>query len=281
MLGSHLRVPLALAATSPGTFFVSAEQLAAARRNIFRSKLGFARRAWSNTLTRANGLLGYEPVPTRGDADVSDWRSVIYLPGLHDGNAAMTLAVAHAVGRRQEHAERAKAICLAWARTYRPPPPNHLIGHMVAESVGPVIKLCMAYDLVRGSFSSSERAEFASWAAYFVERGKTNTDYTRDEPWVPDVMYGQDRSNPVPYGNGATWSRAMAIWAAAAVGERTLRNTLEWNFQHTTKAGHDYGWDNLIEGLVIDRSGGRLVEDRYRSSIEYGHFSWMPVDPHC
>jgi hypothetical protein len=42
---------------------------------------------------------------------------------------------------------------------------------MVAEPVGPVIKLCRAYDLAKPVFSRSERAEFASWAAQFVERG--------------------------------------------------------------------------------------------------------------
>jgi hypothetical protein len=148
---------------------------------------------------------------------------------------------------------------------------------MVAEPVGPVIKLCMAYDLARPEFSIAERDEFSSWAAQFVQRGMTDADSARDFPWVDDVDYGGDRSNPAPYGNSATWQRAMAVWAAAAVGGTTLQETLEWNFQHKTKGGLDYGWDDLLEGLIIDGTNGRVVEDRYRSSIEYGHFSWIPL----
>ena len=39
-----------------------------------------------------------------------------------------------------------------------------------------MIKLCMAYDLAKATFSAAERAEFSAWAAQFVERGKTNAD---------------------------------------------------------------------------------------------------------
>jgi Alginate lyase len=274
---SFLRLTAAEAATPYRPLAVSAAQLGQIRRNVFELKLGFARRAWANTLAKANGWLGYQPSPTRPDFDVSDWFNTIYRPGLHDGNAALTLAIANAVGRRAEHAKRAKAICLAWARTYRPAPPLHKIGHMVAEPVGPVIKLCMAYDLAKPAFSATERTEFSSWAAQFVTRGRTSADYARDHPWVPDVTYGEDRANPAPYGNGATWQRAMAVWAAATVGGETLRSTLEWNFQHMTAGARDYGWDDVLEGLVIDGSGGQVIEDRYRSSVEYGHFSWIPL----
>ena len=124
---------------------------------------------------------------------------------------------------------------------------------------------------------AGERAEFRSWARQFVERGRTNADYARDTPWVGDVTYGADRSNPAPYGNGATWQRAMAVWAAAVSGPAILRETLEWNFQHRTAKGLDYGWDDLLEGLILDGFGGQVVEDRYRSSIVYGHFSWIPT----
>jgi hypothetical protein len=148
---------------------------------------------------------------------------------------------------------------------------------MVAEPVGPVIKLCMAYDLAKDAFSPAERSEFATWAGQFVDRARTSVDRTRDQPWVDDVLYGGDRTNPVPYGNSATWQRAMGVWAAAVVGRSALGQMLEWNFQHTTRQGLDYGWDDLLEGLVIDGSGGQVTEDRYRSSIEYGHFSWIPL----
>ncbi|MDQ3380698.1 MAG: alginate lyase family protein [Actinomycetota bacterium] len=275
---SSFRIPLGVAATAPQSPFVlTASELAQVRRNIFDLKLPFTRRAWANTVAKADGWLGYEPSPTRSDADVSDWREAIYLPGLYDGVAAVTLATAYAVGRRSEHGVRAKAICLAWARTYRPAPPLHKIGHMVAEPVGPVIKLCMAYDLAKPVFTRAERAQFTSWAAQFVERGRINADYARDRPWVPDVTYGDDRANVAPYGNSATWQRAMAVFAAAVVGGSTLRQTLEWNLQHTTAGGLDYGWDNVLEGLVIDGSGGQLIEERYRSSIEYGQYSWVPL----
>lgn len=278
MLGAPL-LAAAPAAAAPvrGSLAIGAAALTQVRRNIFELKLGFATRAWANTLAKADNWLGYRPSPTRPDADISDWFNTIYRPGLHDGNAASTLAVAYAVGGREDHARRAKEICLAWARIYRPAPPRHKIGHMVAEPVGPVIKLCIAYDLAKPVFSASEQAEFVSWAAQFVERGRLNADFARDSPWVGDVTYGSDRTNPAPYGNSATWQRAMAVWAAAAVGGETLRDSLEWNFQHRTAKGLDYGWDNLLEGLVIDDTGGRVTDDPFRSSIEYGHFSWEPL----
>lgn len=261
----------------PGSLVISAAELAQVRANIFDLRLPFARRAWDNTVGRADNWLGYRPNPTRSDSDVSDWYNRLYKPGLEDGNAAYTLGLAYAIGRREDHARRAKEICLAWARTYRDPPSQAKIGHMVAEPVGPVIKLCMAFELTRPVFSDGERAEFRAWAAKFVRRGKENADYARDHPWVPDVTYGDDRTNPAPYGNSATWQRAMAVWASVVVGGRTLQSTLEWNFQHRTAGGNDYGWDNLIEGLVLDGTGGQVTEDRYRSSIEYGHFSWGPT----
>ena len=277
--GPTIRFPKATSArTAPlGSLAASVGELAQVRRNVFDLKLAFATRAWNNTRAKADGYLGYQPNPTHPDADLSDWWNAVYAPGLHDGDAAIALAHAYAVGGRSEHGERAKAICLAWARTYSPVPPPSKIGHMVAEPVGPVIKLCMAYDLTKALFSADERAQFASWAGAFVERGKRNADYARDHPWVPDVTYGSDRTNPAPYGNSATWQRAMAVWAAAVVGGATLRETLAWNYAHTTEGGRDYGWDDLLEGLIIDGTGGQLTEDRYRTSIEYGHFSWIPT----
>jgi hypothetical protein len=275
--GSLFEASVALAASDDPRLLVTASDLAQARRNVFDLKLGFARRAWTNTLARANAYLGHQPSPTRPDSDLSDWRQALYLPGLYDGNAALTLATAYALGGRRDHGERAKAICLAWARTYRPVPSLDRIGHMVAEPVGAVIKLCLAFDLARPVFSAGERAEFISWAAQFVARGRRNADFARDRPWVPDVLYGEDRSNPAPYGNSATWQRAMAVCAAGVVGGATLRQTLLWNFQHATSGGLEYGWDNLLEGLVIDDSGGQVTEDRHRSSIHYGHFAWIPT----
>lgn len=256
---------------------IGIERLRQARRNVFELKLPFARRAWANTLSKANDYLTYEPRPTDPEGDLSDWRTVVYLPGLRDGNAALTLATAYAVGGLPEHASKAKDICLAWARSYTPVPAQPRIGHLVAEPVGPVIKLCMAYDLAKPAFSSAERATFTAWARVFVERGRANADFARDRPWVPDVVYGSDRTNVASYGNSATWQRAMAVWAAAAVGGETLRTMLSWNFEHRTPGGHDYGWDDLLEGLIVDGAGGQVAEERYRSSIEYGHFAWYPL----
>jgi hypothetical protein len=135
----------------------------------------------------------------------------------------------------------------------------------------------MAFDLARSAFTAAEQREFASWAAKFIERGKKNVDFARDTPWWPDATYGEDHTNPATYSNSATWQRAMAVWAAAAVGGSTLQQTLEWNFQHTTRGGRDYGWDNLLEGLILDGTGGRVTDERYRRSIHYGHYAWFPT----
>jgi hypothetical protein len=77
------------------------------------------------------------------------------------------------------------------------------------------------YELAKPIFTPSERAEFASWAAQFVTRGIASTKHARDDPWVADVVYGDDLTNVARYGNSATWQRAMAVWAAVAVGGET------------------------------------------------------------
>jgi hypothetical protein len=257
---------------------LSAAELAQVRANVFDRKLGFARQAWKRTLADANNWLGYQPNPTRPeDVNPDSWQDTLSEPGRLDGAAAYTLASAYAVGGRKEHAERAKAICLAWARVYDPAPPQLQTGHLAAEPIGPVIKLCMSYELAKPEFTQSERAEFAAWAKQFVTRGMTGADSSRDFPWVEDVTYGSDRTNVAPFGNGATWQRAMAVWAAAVAGGKTLRSTLDWNLKHRTPKGHPYGWDELLEGLIIDGTGGEMSEGRYRSSIHYGHFAWAPT----
>lgn len=265
------------AAPLRGSLVASSAELTQVHANVFDLQLGFARRAWENTLEQANNWLGYRAKPPRDDVRVTNWNDQIYRPGLHDGNAAYTLGLAYALAGREEHGRRSRDICLAWARTYRKSRPQSEIGHMVAEPVGPVIKLCMAFQLARPAFSSADAAEFALWAGQFVEKGKRNADSALDSPWVPDVVYGGDRTNVAPYGNSATWQRAMAVWAATAVDSGTLRSTLDWNLSHTTAGGRPYGWDELLEGLVIDGAGGQLTEDRYRQSVEYGMFSWSPL----
>jgi hypothetical protein len=279
-LALGLRSADAFAALSPASssLVLNAAELAQVRSNVFKLKQPFATRAWKRTLADANNWLGYRPNPSRPEnVNPAKWFDTLYHPGLLDGIAAYTLAIAYGIGGRAEHATRAKEICLAWARTYNPAPPQAKTGHFVAEPVGPVIKLCMAYEVAKPVFTSSERAEFSGWARQFVARGMANADSARDFPWVPDVTYGSETTNAAPYGNAATWQRAMAVWAAAAVGGDSLVSTLEWNYQHRTSKGLDYGWDDLLEGIVVDGSGGQVLEGRYRSSIHYAHFSWAPL----
>jgi hypothetical protein len=264
-------------AATRSTLVLSAAELEAVRGNIFDRKLPFAVRAWSNTLGKANGELHRQASPTDPRGDLSDWFEKIYHPGLLDGDAAYNLGLAYLLTGDEDFGRAAKGICLAWAQTYRPLPPPNKVGHLVAEPVGPVIKLCMAFSLVRPLCTAGERSTFVSWAALFVNRAMQNADSARDFPWVPDVTYGSDVSNVAPYGNSATWQRAMAVWSAAIVGGNTLKRALAWNYSHTTSRGRPYGWDEMLEGLIIDGAGGQVVEDRYRNSIEYGHFSWTPL----
>lgn len=263
-------------APTRSTLLLSAAELEAVRANVFDRKLAYARRAWANTLAKAHEAVSRQPAPASPN-DVSPWLDKLFNPGLYDGDAAYNAGLAYLLTGDQDYARAARTICLAWAQTYRPVPPPAAVGHLVAEPVGPVIKLCMAFDLVRPTFTASERATFVSWAAQFVDRAMRNTDDARDNPWVADVSYGGDVSNVAPFGNSATWQRAMAVWSAAIVGGNTLKRALAWNFSHTTRQGKPYGWDDLLEGLIIDGTGGQLVEDRYRTSLEYGNFSWIPL----
>ena len=116
--------------------FVGPDVLAQARRNVFDLKLAFARRAWANTRAKADGYLGYRPSRPRPTATSTDWWNAIYAPGLHDGNAALTLAIAHAFAEREPYATACEvdlprlgadvpAAAAAWK-----------IGHMVAEPSG-------------------------------------------------------------------------------------------------------------------------------------------------
>ncbi len=274
---SRVRPPTAVFRPEPGRHFLTSVEIAAIKRNIFVHRYPWAVGAWHNTLQRADDALAATPQPTDPNVDLTDWDATIFTPGEIDGNHAHNLAVAYAILGDAQYATKAGDFCMAWAQRYWPLPDSSRIGHMIAEPGGPVVKLCMAYDLIKATLSSAAQGNFRQWAAAFVPRAMRNVDSSRDQPWVPDVDYGGDVSNPAPYGNSATWQRLMAVWASAVVGGRTLRSTLQWNWQHTTASGRDYGWNNLLEGLIIDGSGGEVVEGRYRSSIEYGHFSWCPL----
>lgn len=267
-------------ATKPSRTYVVATpaELEQVRRNVFDLRLGFAVRAWENTLGRARSALGHRasPADPRGDY-AQTWFEGIYRPGLTDGNHAYNAALAFALTREPDYARKAREICLDWARRYRPLPGQERIGHFVAEPVGPAIKLFMAFDLARATFSPSEAREFTGWAELFVQRGISNSDSARDRPWAADVTYGSETTNAAAFSNSATWQRAMAVIAAAAVGPARLREVLEWNLDHTTAGGNRHGWDELLEGVVLSGTGGQVLEDRLRRSLHYGHFQWMPL----
>jgi hypothetical protein len=135
---------------------------------------------------------------------------------------------------------------------------------MVAEPVF-MIKGFMAYDLIQNVFTPAEKAEFRRWAARFIARGEANSDYARDDPWIPEA----------PYGNSPTWQRGMAVWAAAVAGKKQLMRALDWNWSHRTTQGKRYGWPTLLNGAMTD--SGMMVEERVRQSVDYALFTWQPL----
>jgi hypothetical protein len=255
-------------------WYLTQPEIVQIRRNISTKR--WAKIAWQKTKGLADAALGQIPHPAdpkgdyreRGDSactDSSGWFCGLYLPGLNDGRATLALALAYAVTGRRAYAERAKDFLLAWAGNYNPPPPTSLIGHMVAEPVGFMLKGFMAYDLVKGVFSQSDQTKFRAWAGIFVGRGERLADYSRDRPWVPQA----------PYGNSATWSRALAVLAAAVLGGRTLGQTLDWNWSHRTPGGSNYGWNVLLDSAMHE--DGKMVEEDVRRSIFYGLFTLHPL----
>jgi hypothetical protein len=119
-------------------------------------------------------------------------------------------------------------------------------------------------------FTEAERAAFKSWAEQFVAVGKERADHQVDAPGLADQTFHGERSNWQRYGNSATFARALAVAAAAVAGERQLRSTLEWNWSHRTAGGRDNGWSALIDGEIIDGTGGETFEGRGRNDIGYG-----------
>ncbi len=245
------------------------------KANIARYE--WARTAWEQTKANADAALAASPRPAaptgdfrpRGPDPCGDsregWRCGLYMPGLTDGHRARNLALAYAVTGDRKYADKAKEFALAWARLYNPPAPLHEIGHAVAEPVGAMLKLFMAYDLTEDAWSALERSEFRRWAALFVDRGKRAADGARDRPWDPHA----------PYTNSATWARALAVWAAAVAGEPYLSETLAWNYAHTTPGGHDYGWLHLLDRAM--NGSGKMYEEGERKSIGYALYAWHPL----
>jgi hypothetical protein len=258
----------------PPNWYLSASQIQAIRVNV-RTK-PWAKLAWQETKAQADAALGQSPHPANPTADYRPqgdpscsppigWFCGLYLPGLQDGRATRALALAYAVTGDKRYGLKAKDFLLAWASRYNPPPGDARIGHMIAEPVGFMLKGFMAYDLVKDVFSTREQKQFKAWAAFFVGRGMRYADFSRDHPWVPQA----------PWGNSATWSRALAVLAAAVVGGRTLDSTLAWNWSHKTGDGQDYGWPTLLDGSMHD--DGKMIEEELRQSVAYGLYTLHPL----
>jgi hypothetical protein len=255
-------------------YYLSAAKIAEMRENVASEP--WARVAWRKTLAWANRALGATPHPSDPTKDYrsqnkdckassAGWYCGLFEPGSVDGENARNLALAYVVTGDRRYADKAKEFLLAWERAYHRPPPTAHIGHMIAEPVGFMIKGFMAYDLIQNVFTPAEGKEFREWAWQFVVRGEASADFARDKPWIEEA----------PYGNSATWQRAMVVWAAAVAGKEQLAPALAWNWSHQTAYGKDYGWSTLVDGAMT--GNGMMVEERVRQSVDYALFTWHPL----
>jgi hypothetical protein len=263
------------AALAPAAWLYSPTEIARMRSNVKKNPA--AKLAWQRTLAAANDAMSAVPHPAdpkgdyrpRGDPEcptgATGWYCGLYLPGLQDGRNARALAMAYTITGNRAFALKAKEILLAWAQTYTPLPPTSMIGHVISEAGGIAVKSFQAYALVQGVFTPSERQAFTQWSAAWVDRGIEEADGARDDPWIPAA----------PWSNSATWARATAVLASAVVGGKTLRQTLDWNWSHTTPRGKDYGWKALFQGGSY--SGGKMVEEDIRQSVFYALFALQPL----
>ena len=254
-------------------FYMSASEVVELRANVLERKLPWVSLAWKRTRAVAIEALGTQPQPAdperdylaRGSGECGDgddgWFDCLYAPGRIDGLRALALAQAYAVTRQSTYGDKARAYLVSWSRDYDPP--SSRVGHAVSEPVGIALKAFMAYDLTRDRLTPGERAQFRSWARRLSDIGRRRVDAYIDDPWIPEA----------PYGNSATWSRALAVLGAAVVGGAYLQDTLRWNWAHTTPGGKDGGWLDLIGG-AIETPAGRMTEERVRSSIDYGLYTW-------
>ena len=265
-----------------GHYFLTAAELRQIRAAVRSTPA--VRAAWARTKAAADAALSHPPIPapsagvdyrgTGRDANnqcsgkPSGWACLLYAQGLHDGVDALNLGLAFAITGERSYALKAKDFLLAWSQTYDHPNPT--VSQNIAEPGGFMLKGFMAFDLVQGVFTAPERAAFRQWAGQFIAVGKERADHQVDAPGLADQTFNGERSNWQRYGNSATFARALAVAAAAVAGESQLRSTLEWNWSHTTPAGHDNGWASLIDGEIIDGTGGETFEGRSRNDVGYG-----------
>lgn len=279
----------ARAATSDiRSHFLGDAELEAVRRNVETN--AWAAGSWQRIHRQAENDLGHVPSPANPDLDYSEdgrgagdcatsgkvgWFCTLYLPGHRDGRAALNLALAARITGDSRYAAAARRILFAWVGTYSHPAAR--VGHMVAEPVGPMIKLMMAFDLLQPVLTADERARVRSWAAQWIAVGKRLADDAVDNPWVEAVTVGGRTINPSGYGNSPFGQRAMAVWAAATAGEPHLSETLRWNWQHSTPGGTENGWLRIVDGMLIPGAGGETLEGRLRQSVGYGLYGWSEL----
>ena len=270
------------AVSGPGGYYLTADEVAQIRQNIVTRPQ--VKQAWANAKAFADSKLAVEPKAADPNGDYSrypperpNWRDDLYIPGIEDGHAAAGLALAWLVTKDARYARSAKRILFGWVQRYTHPPGvggGSAPGHMVAEPIGPMIKFFITADMLRSYLSTSERQRVSVWARQWIAVGERSADYARDNPWVPALQIGSFESSEASYGNSAFGQRAMAMWAAAIAGPRYLANALAWNWQHTTAAGREYGWLDVIDHFIIPGTGGETIEGRERKSVGYGLFGW-------
>lgn len=273
-------------AGAPGSLFLSAADLTRIRRDIATTQ--WAGQAWQRFLADATAQLRWTPSPPDPNLDFttdgrgaggqcggSGWWCALYSPGLVDGFAAYKLALVYRISGKREYAASAKRILFAWAGRYRRPAER--VGHMVAEPVGPMIKLFITADLLQPAMSRREKAYISRWAGQWIEQGMRLSDSAMDSPWTDPVEVGGEKVVPAPFGNSAFGQRAMAVWAAAVAGPAQLAKALDWNWKHDTKGGRDYGWTAAVDGMLVPGGGGETIEGRTRGSVGYGLFGWAEL----
>lgn len=257
-------------------YYLTTAEINRMKDQIFVQKLPWAVEAWNQTKAVADQYVNASPSPADGypanynnqdhsatdcSVAVKSWFNCLYKPGTNDGFRVLALSRAYALTGNQAYGDKAKQYILAWARTYNPPATQ--VGHGVAEAVGFGDKTFLAYDLVRDHFSASEQAEVSSWAHKVMVNNMRLVDTNIDSDSNPQYRHG----------NGAMWERSLAVLAGAAAGGQDAQDVLDWNWQHTSPKGRQYGWDAVLE-LAINNAQGKIEEENTRHSIGYALYTW-------